>query len=608
MTFSLRPYQQTCHDKLVEYLKSSVEPCVIDAAPAAGKSFLIAAIADFLYKVSGGKRVLCLAPSKELIEQNAGKYRLTGEPCSIFSASAGSKSVRHKVVFGSPLTVKNSIKLFHHGYAGVVIDECHGITPTIKYIIDEMKRANPMLRVIGFSGTPYRMGDGYIYRIDTDGKTLTDDVTRNPYFMKCVHRVSAREMLDAKYITPMRIGAVNASRYDTSGLSLNRMGQYDAQDVDRAFVGHGRKTAAIVADVVNQSRQYSGGVMLFAATVKHAHEIMASLPPAISAMVTGETDKKERNSIIKKYKEREIRYLTSVGTLTTGFDVPHTQVIALLRKTESSSLLTQIMGRAWRLHDGKEYSVLLDYAENIEEHFPDGDIYNPVIKACKEKGEAYPIKAKCPTCSYVNEFSCIPDYIDTDKDENGYCVDVFGNRIETEFGPLSSHYGRRCWGYVSVGAGKVDRCGYYWTSKECDACGEKNDVTARYCVSCKHELIDPAKKLIGEFKASKKDPRQPQCDKVLSMDVKNSISRAGNPTVRVDFVTPYRQFTVYLMPDAKIPSRKAEYEAFCMATDNGSRKPDTVSYRKVDDKFFNIFSYDMPADEEPKMEKKLEVS
>src|SRR5690606_10610136 len=135
MTFQLRPYQQTCHDKLVEYLRQSVEPCIIDAAPAAGKSFLIAAIADFLYNVSGGKRVLCLAPSKELIEQNAAKYRLTGEPCSIFSASAGSKSTRHKVVFGSPLTVKNSISRFKSGYAGVVIDECHGITPTIKSII-----------------------------------------------------------------------------------------------------------------------------------------------------------------------------------------------------------------------------------------------------------------------------------------------------------------------------------------------------------------------------------------------------------------------------------------------------------------------------------------
>lgn len=599
MTFSLRPYQQTCHDKLVEYLKSSVEPCVIDAAPASGKSYLIAAIADFLYRVSGGKRVLCLAPSKELIEQNAAKYRLTGEPCSIFSASAGSKSTRHKVVFGSPLTVKNAISKFANGYAGVVIDECHGITPTIKFIIDEMRKSNPMLRVIGFSGTPYRLGDGYIYRIDETGRTITDDQTRNPYFHKLVHRVSAKEMLDAGYITPMRIGAINASRYDTSGLHLNRMGQYDAHDVDKAFVGQGRKTAAIVADVIEQSRPYPGGVMLFAATVKHAQEIMASLPPAISAMVTGDTLKGERNHIIEKYKNGSIRYLASVGTLTTGFDAPHTQVIALLRQTESSALLTQILGRAWRLHDGKEYSILLDYASNIDNHFPDGDIYNPIIRAKKEKGEAVPLKAKCESCNYENEFSCIPDYADHDKDENGYCLDVFGNRIETEYGPLSGHYGRRCFGYVPVGMGRVDRCQYRWSGKDCPACGEKNDIAARYCYVCKAEIVDPNDRLIGEFKAHKKDPHLPQCDEVISMEVKRSVSQAGNPVLRVDWVTPYRAFTTYFMVEGRIPRQQAEYNNFMLTTDSGNVKPDTISYRKTDSKFFAILGYNQPKDEEP---------
>src|SRR5690606_12692335 len=170
-------------------------------------------------------------------------------------------------------------------------------------------------------GTPFRLGDGYIYRIDENGKALTDDIARNPYFMRCVHRVSAREMLEAGFITPMQIGAINSSKYDTSGLHLNRMGQFNADDIDRAFVGHGRKTAGIVADVIEQARQYSGGVMLFAATVNHAKEIMASLPPSLSAMVTGETPKAERKRIIDAYKNKKIRYLVSVGTLTTGFDV-----------------------------------------------------------------------------------------------------------------------------------------------------------------------------------------------------------------------------------------------------------------------------------------------
>lgn len=606
MTFTLRKYQQECHDKLVEYLKTSVEPCVIDAAPAAGKSFLIAAIADFLYRVSGGKRVLCLAPSAELVKQNHEKFLLTGEPASIFSASAGAKSTRHKVVFATPLTAKNAISKFKTGYAGVIIDEAHGITPTIKSIIDEMLVDNPTLRVIGFSGTPFRLGDGFIYRIDSSGRTLGDDLTRNPYFMKCVHRVSAREMLDQRFITPMAVGSINAEGYDTSGLSINRMGHFNADDVDRAFVGHGRKTAGIVADVINKARGCPGGVMLFAATVRHANEIMASLPPSLSALVTGETPSGERKDIIQRYRDKVIRYLVNVGTLTTGFDVPHTQVIALLRRTESAALLQQIMGRAWRLADGKETSLLLDYADNVEAHFPDGDIYNPVTKAGKGQGEGRPITATCPDCGYDNEFRVQPDYVDTPIDANGYCLDVFGERIETDYGPLSAHYGRRCFGYVhsTTQKGKIDRCNYRWTGKDCPECGEKNDIAARYCYECKAEIVDPNEKLIGEFKAMKRDPRLPQCDEVVSMTVHHRMSQAGNPTVRVDWVTPYRQFSTYFMPESKSHRQMHSYKIFIDATTNGTVRPSTVSYRKTDDKFFTVIGYNHKADVEPARERR----
>lgn len=605
MSFQLRPYQESSHNALVEYLKSSVEPCIIDAAPAAGKSFLIAAIADFLYRVSGGKRVLCLAPSAELVKQNHEKFLLTGEPASIFSASAGFKSTKHKVVFATPLTAKNAISRFKQGYAGVIIDEAHGTTPTIKNIIAEMREDNPNLRVIGFSGTPFRLGDGYIFRIDHEGRTLGDDLTRDPYFLKCVYRVSAREMLDQGFITPMKIGEINAESYDTSGLTLNRMGQFNADDVDRAFVGHGRKTASIVADIVEKARPYRGGVMLFAATVRHAQEIMASLPPSLSALVTGETPKGERKDIIEAYREQRIRYLVNVGTLTTGFDVPHTQVIALLRRTESAALLQQILGRAWRLHPDKPYCVLLDYAENVEAHFPDGDIYNPVIKAGKVSGEGKPLKVICPDCSYENEFSRQPDYVDHPIDENGYCLDVFGNRIETDYGPLPAHYGRRCFGYVHsrVERGKLERCGYRWTGKDCPNCGEKNDIAARYCYECRAEIVDPNEKLRSEFKAMKKNPFLPQCDEVISMAISHRISQAGNRVVRVDWVTPYRQFSTYLMPEGKSEKHQHDYKLFMDATNKGIDKPKTISYRKTDDKFFTVLAYNLPADEEPTKER-----
>ena len=59
----------------------------------------------------------------------------------------------------------------------------------------------------------------------------------------------------------------------------------------------------------------------------------------------GDTENSERDQIIQEFKERKFKYLVNVSVLTTGFDAPHVDVIALLRLTESVSLYQQIVGR-----------------------------------------------------------------------------------------------------------------------------------------------------------------------------------------------------------------------------------------------------------------------
>lgn len=582
----LRPYQVAATDAAKDFLKSSIDPCVIDAAPAAGKSYMIAELADWLHGISRGKKVLCLAPSSELVGQNADKFRLTGHSLSIFSASAGTKSTRHHVVFGTPGTVANSISRFLNDYAGVIIDECHGITPTIRKIVEAMREANPRLRIIGLSGTPFRLGSGYVFRIHPDGRVNGDDLARDPYFTKAVYRVSARQMLDEHFIAPMKIGAINASGYDTTGLHLLPNGHFNDADVERAFVGHGRKTAAIVGDVIAQAQARKGGIMYFAATVAHAQEIMASLPPENSALVTGDAcilqgHAATRKAVVACYRAMKVRHLVSVGALTTGFDVSHTETIALLRRTESASLLQQILGRAWRMHPDKVDSLLLDYAGNIENHFPDGDIYNPVVKAGKISDGEGSIEAECPSCGHANQFSRHRDAEGYEIDSHGYCVDVFGLRLETDFGPMPGHYGRRCLGMIQAGQnGEFERCNYRWTSKECPHCLEANDIAARRCHSCKGEIVDPNDKLAADFKAMKKDPTQVQTDKVLFMEVKDGVSPKGNRTVRADWETTYRRFSTWFTPEANHPRAQGDWRKFAMATNEGALIPKTVSYVK----------------------------
>lgn len=595
----LRPYQQDAHDAAWKHVKTSIEPCLIEAATGAGKSHIIAALADTIHNATG-KRVLCLAPSAELVVQNREKFLATGNNASMFSASAGAKELRHKVVFGSPLTVKNRISRFKDGYAAVIVDEAHGLTPTLKSIIDAMRGGNPNLRIIGTTATPYRMGDGYIFRMWPDGRVNDDFTTREPYFMNLVSRITAPSLIEMGFLTPPLVGSPGAEGYDTGAMKPNAMGKFDKADVDRAYHGKGRLTSQIVADVVNQCRDRQG-VMFFAATVQHAKEVMESLPPQLSALVTGDTPKRERDSILLRFKDRQIKYLVNVAVLTTGFDAPHVDCIAILRKTESAGLWSQIIGRGLRLDDGKADCLILDYTTNIDDHFPDGDLFDPKIEAkrAKEKGDGLP--ATCPECGYENIFAANPDYLDMPFDANGYILDLAGNRVMTEFGPLPAHFGRRCFGMNKTGpGGTYERCGYRWTSKGCPECQEPNDIAARYCCRCKAEIVDPNEKLRAEFKQLKRDPTQRQTDTVLSMDIREGVSAAGNETVRVDFVTPYRSFSVWFSPKAKGWKARDDWAKFHAATQCLSVQPATVTYRKDPETgFYRLLNLNEETDREP---------
>lgn len=578
-------------------MRQSIEPVCIEAVTAAGKSHVIADMALRIHDMTG-KRVLCMAPSAELVIQNREKLVATGTPASMFSASAGVKDLRHPIVFGSPLTVKNRISRFQDGYAMVVLDECHGISPTVRNIIAEMRAGNPNLRVIGLTATPYRLGSGYIFRQWPDGVVNDDTRARDPYFTKCVYRITGPDLIKQGFLTRPVIGETGAEHYDTSALALNSRGQFDADAVDRAYHGHGRKTAAIVADVVARSRDRMG-VMLFAATVRHAEEVMASLPPDLSAMITGTTPKRERDSIIARFKARRIKYLVNVAVLTTGFDAPHVDVIAILRKTESVGLLQQIIGRGLRLHDGKTDCLVLDYTDNIETHCPDGDLFAPEVKAGKGGGDNDGMRCECPDCGYENRFPAKPDTLDYAKDKNGYCLDLTGHRVETEWGPLPGHFGRRCWGMVQVPGGKMDRCGYRWTSKECETCGAANDIAARYCAECKGEIVDPNEKLRMAFKAMKRDPMQPQCDEVVEARFVRGVSQRGADTVRAEWTTPYRKLTTWHMPHAPHAKGRRDWDRFAMATADATVPPKTISYVKEPSGFYRALAFNAEPDHAP---------
>ena len=608
--FELRDYQQEAVDAAWNWMTKCYDPCCMELATAAGKSYILAALAHRLNKKSG-KKVLILGPNKEICEQNHEKYLLTGEPASIFSASLNRKETRHSVVFGSPLTVIKSIEKFKN-YAAVFIDECHMLTTSIKDIIERMRESNPRLRVVGVSATPFRMNTGYIFRDHYIKGIMTEEECIDPYFAKLVYSIEPRFLIAKRFLTEPVVGYVD-DKYDTSGLVMDKKGQWTKESIDVAFIGQGRKTARIISDVVEKSK-HRNCVMIFCSTIQHAEEAMDSLPSELSKIVTGKTTKKERESIISLARNGKIKYLVSVGALTTGVDIPCVDVVAMLRKTESASLFQQCVGRGMRLFEGKSNCMLLDYAENIDYFFPHGDIFDPEIRATR-KGESSPMTVICPTCGNQNEFAARfnPDGFDIDSE--GYFVDLAGSRIEAEEGKfLPAHYGRRCQGFHIIG-GRFTQCSHKWSFKTCEACGHENDIAARYCTRCRAEIVDPNRSLVLEAIKLEKDPYRVRMANVQMWRFKRWPGKDGKPdSLRVEYMIDEKPSTLleWYHPESANTWLFNRWQSFCMKSfgealpdlqsaldmQHDAAQPEKIAFKKkANSKYFDIVGLEWSKEE-----------
>ncbi|MBN6247529.1 ATP-dependent helicase, partial [Escherichia coli] len=186
-------------------------------------------------------------------------------------------------------------------------------------------------------------------------------------------------------------------QYDFSRLQAQSNGLFSEADLNRELKKQQRITPHIISQIMEFAEKRKG-VMIFAATVEHAKEIVGLLPAEDAALITGDTPGAERDVLIEDFKAQRFRYLVNVAVLTTGFDAPHVDLIAILRPTESVNLYQQIVGRGLRLAPGKTDCLILDYAGNPH------DLYAPEVGTPKGKSDNVPVQVFCPACGFANTF------------------------------------------------------------------------------------------------------------------------------------------------------------------------------------------------------------
>ena len=462
--FKLRPYQKEAVARTLDYFRKKRDPALIVLPTGAGKSLVIAELA----KVARG-RVLALAHVKELVEQNHAKYVSYGLEAGIFSAGLGKKDTGAKTIFGSIQSVANAPDEFFTDFSLVVIDECHRVSDDgntqYQAVIGRLRKENSDICVLGLTATPYRAGLGWIYQTGPDGEIKT---AKERFFRHCLYELPLSYMVKKKYLTPPVKVNIPVTCYDFSDLQDKR-GPFSSSDIERILKSQRSLTPLIVKNIVDIAERYERkGVMIFTASVKHAKEVLSFLPEGQAKAVFGSTDRSERDEIIAQFKDRKFKYLVNVSVLTTGFDAPFIDVIAIMRPTESASLYQQIVGRGLRLSPGKKECVVLDYTGM--EH----NIYAPNIRENRPTKDAVPVEVTCPQCGFANTFWGKLDYD----------------------GDVMEHFGRKCKGAsIDERTYAVTPCGYRFRAKLCHQCGCENDVGAKSCVECETLLVDAQDKL-----------------------------------------------------------------------------------------------------------------
>lgn len=382
----LRDYQKRAIDDLYKWFSDGNKgnPCMV-LPTGSGKSHIVAALCKDAVQNWPGTRILMLTHQKELIEQNAEKVRQhwPNAPMGIFSAGLGRRQLGEPITFAGIQSVRNKAHQIGHVDL-VIVDECHLINHNAeggyRMLLGHLSEINPRLRVVGLTATPYRLGHGLI----TDGDALFDAL---------LEPVSIEELVHKGHLAPLR-SKVTKERLLTDGVK-KRGGEYVEKEL-QAAVDTDDHNQAVVDEVMALAGDRRSWIF-FCSGVDHSEHIATILNQrgVRAACVTGETAKGERERILSGFKSGEIQALTNANVLTTGFDAPNTDLIAMLRPTLSASLYVQMAGRGMRVKDHTDHCLVLDFAGVVEQHGPITAVQPP--KKSGEGGGDAPIKT-CDNC------------------------------------------------------------------------------------------------------------------------------------------------------------------------------------------------------------------
>jgi DNA repair protein RadD len=400
--FKPYPFQLEAMHAIINYFEqNSTGHCLVAMPTGVGKGSTIAMLIDYVLFNWPNQRILQLVHTKELVRQNYDDLLNLNPlaPADIYCAGLDRKETANAAIFGSLGSVRNNIEAFGHRDL-IIVDEAHSISPDdetgYRQIIIKLTEINPLLRVVGFTATDYRLGQGKL----TDGEdALFTDVCFDITKLQSFNRLIAEG-----FLSPLIVPSQLKTQLDVSGVAISK-GDFNQGQLQKAVDKQEITYAAIQEAVQYGYNRHCW--LVFASGIEHCEHISDVLNSfgIQSSFVHSKITDDERDARLLAFKEGKLQAIVGFRILTTGFNHKPIDMIIDLYPTVSPVMHVQKNGRGTRIYKADDVNfpyekyncLVLDFSGNTKRLGPVNDPIIPKKKGDKT-GDA-PIKI----CNAVHE-------------------------------------------------------------------------------------------------------------------------------------------------------------------------------------------------------------
>ncbi len=390
----LRPYQAEAIERVSEWLHAGEQRAHVVHATGLGKTRTF----SNLVGIARDMNCLIVVPTKVLVEQTAralaNRLGRPVEHLSSLTAIRGDQedeivAVRGTGGSGTLVTTYKSLVLNAGMLARefkpkfIVCDECHWA-----YTDDaqDALASFPTSMILGLTATPDHIGvkrrRGYVKVVMDNGRLLYGDPNRfaSAHFGPKIDERTTRWGINNQWLSPLAWGRIrfnfelgniplaqSEAGLDYAPTALNKALQKNWADMTKTIVQLYRqgeydlpeKHAIAVCPNVTSAEYLANAVA------------NAGVPAAV---ISHMTRPKERQELLKAYRNGQLKLLTSVMVLREGLDVPIAEICMMLKLTKLRIPYDQPLGRVLRLNKDTPGKTAL----MLDAHFEDNARLQPL--------------------------------------------------------------------------------------------------------------------------------------------------------------------------------------------------------------------------------------